>query len=159
MEYYDNLGFLVFGSRLSEYFIIEINKVYQEKEFSFDASWFPIFFILSKKNELSIVDISKDLQTSHSAVSQLIHNLRKKELVVLVQAKNDGRKQLVTLTKTGEQLLSDIQPIWQEISNTMESLAIENSLVAHLLPAITEIEMIFKEEALSKRITKQLKPK
>lgn len=155
MEFYDNLGYLVFGSRLrrlSEYFIAEINKVYQEKGIPFDASWFPIFYILSQNPKVSLVEISQQLQTSHSAVSQLITNLKKKGLVELVKAEDDGRKQLVTLNEKGKQLLAEIQPIWQQISICMDQLGQEEPLVAHLLPGISEIESLFKQECLSQRI-------
>src|SRR5690606_443698 len=129
MEFYDKLGYLVFGSclrRLSETFIAEINKVYQDKGIAFDASWFPVFYILSQNPKVSLVEISQCLQTSHSAVSQLINNLKKKGLVELVRAEDDGRKQLVTLNEKGNLLLAEIQPIWQQISVCMEALVQED---------------------------------
>ena len=53
MNFYEELGYLVLGSRmrrLSEAFLSEINKTYQSAGISFDASWFPVFYLLSKKS-------------------------------------------------------------------------------------------------------------
>jgi len=64
MNFYQQLGFLVFGSRLkrlSDTFINDINKVYKSYNIQFDASWFPVFYILSQKEEVSIKEISDDL--------------------------------------------------------------------------------------------------
>ena len=57
MSFYHDLGFLIFGSRLrrmSEYYISEINKVYKENGIDFDASWFPVFYLLSRKEEVNL---------------------------------------------------------------------------------------------------------
>lgn len=155
MEIYNSLGYLVFGSRLrrmSEYFIAEINKVYHEKEIDFDASWFPIFYILSENPKVSLVEISQQIQTSHSAVSQLINNLRKRGLVELVKAEDDGRKQLVTLNEKGVQLLAEIRPVWDQISICMKELSTEEPTIEQLIPGISSMEILFKNESLSNRI-------
>src|SRR5690606_41644183 len=68
------------GSRLrrvSEYFIAEVNKVYEYHGIEFEAGWFPLFFLLSTREELSIKAISATLSVSHSASSQLVSQDRK----------------------------------------------------------------------------------
>lgn len=162
MQFYQDLGFLIFGSRLkrlSEYYLSEINKIYQQKNIPFDAHWFPIFYLLSKNPSLSLVDIANQLQTSHSAVSQLINNLRKKKWVQLVRDENDGRKQLVTLTEEGTGLLKQIEPLWDEISQSIHPLIKEDQRIAHVLDGLTAMESLFKEESLSERILQnKIKP-
>jgi hypothetical protein len=47
MNFYENLVYLVFGSRLrrlSETFLADVNKIYQAQDITFDASWFPIYY-------------------------------------------------------------------------------------------------------------------
>ena len=49
MNFYQDLGFLVFGSRLKrlgDTFINDINRIYKDHKIPFDASWFPVFYIL-----------------------------------------------------------------------------------------------------------------
>ena len=62
---YQDLGFLILGSRLrrmSEYFLSEVNKVYQVVGVPFEASWFPLFFILAREKEVSIRQAADELQ-------------------------------------------------------------------------------------------------
>jgi hypothetical protein len=79
MNLYEGLGYLVLGSRLrrlSENFLSEINQAYQQAGIDFDASWFPVFYLLSKNDALSIKELSEQTEVSHPAASQLISNLK-----------------------------------------------------------------------------------
>lgn len=105
MSFYPSLGYLVFGSRLrrlSEYFLMEVNKVYEQAGIPFDASWFPVFYLLSKQQPLPMIDISEQLEISHSAVSQMVTSLKKKGLLKTTPCKEDGRRQLVAFSKKGK---------------------------------------------------------
>ena len=155
MDIYHALGPLILGSRLrrlSEYFIAEVNKVYQEQGINFDASWFPVFYLLSENPPVSIREISNTLQVSHSAVSQLISNLRRRNLVDSAVSGNDARRQVVRLSADGQELLHRIKPIWDAISSVFVQLQNQDKAITCLLPGITAMEEIFAEKALSTRI-------
>ncbi len=155
MDFYQSLGGLVLGSRLrrvSEYFIAEINKVYQHHGIEFEAGWFPLFYLLASEGQLSIKALSDTLSVSHSASSQLTYQLRKKGFVEISRSEVDGRKQLVSLTEKGRELLARIQPIWATISDAVQNMMDNNPATASLLPAITALEQEFDHEPLSQRI-------
>ena len=159
MEFYQQLGYLIFGSRLrrlSVYFIAEVNKVYQKEGIDFDASWFPIFYILSKQDNIALVDIASQLQTSHSAVSQLISSLDKKGYLELSRSDTDARRQLVRLSTAGKDLLQQIQSIWEAISKGMQELEANDPQIAGLLEGITAMEGTFQRQSLSDRIRSHL---
>lgn len=159
MDFYQSLGYLVLGSRMrriSEYFLAEVNKVYQDQQIAFEASWFPLFYILSEEKELSIREISNRIQVSHSAVSQLITNLRKKGLVASREAEEDGRVQLVKLTMHGVDLLEKIKPIWNSLQNSMEEIVNEGQNTISILDNLATIEKKFSEENLSQRMLSNL---
>lgn len=161
MEFYSQLGYLVFGSRLrrlSGYFLSEVNKIYHSQGIEFDASWFPVFYLLSKQPDVALVDIAAQLQTSHSAVSQLISSLNKKGLIHLSRSSEDGRKQLVSLSPDGEALLKQIQPIWEAIEKSMEELPSEDARIAPVLSSISAMESAFKKNTLSERVLKHIEP-
>lgn len=143
--------------RLSEYFLAEVNRVYQQEEIEFDAGWFPVFFILSKTSESSLRDIADRIQVSHSAVSQLINNLKKRNLVETSVSIDDRRVQLVRLTEKGKHLLREIQPIWQSLETAMHGIGWEDRDAAVLLNGLTAIENQFREVSLSERVQKELK--
>jgi DNA-binding MarR family transcriptional regulator len=159
MSFYPSLGYLVFGSRLrrlSEYFLMEVNKVYEQAGIPFDASWFPVFYLLSKQQPVPMIDISEQLEISHSAVSQMVTNLKKKGLLKTTPCKEDGRRQLVAFSKKGEELLQQIQPVWEAITEAMNELVMENKQSQQVLAAIAQIEQAVQQKPLSERIKQQL---
>ena len=159
MNFYQRLGFLVLGSRLrrlSESFLSGINRVYSAAGIEFDASWFPVFYLLNKNGQLSIKELSIQTEVSHPAASQLIKNLKAKKLVISAPCENDGRKQLIQLTRLGKQLLKEILPIWDAILKAMDELVDENPKCKPLIEAISLLENGFKDKSLSERISIQL---
>lgn len=160
MSFYASLGYLVFGSRLrrlSEYFLMEVNKVYEQAGIAFDASWFPVFYILSRQQNIPLIDIADQLEVSHSAVSQLITGLKKKGLVKTAPCPDDGRRQLVMLSKKGEELLQQVQPVWEAITEAMKELTEEHKQSRLLLEAVSQVENAVQETPLSMRILASMK--
>jgi DNA-binding MarR family transcriptional regulator len=159
MNFYESLGHLVLGSRLrrlSEAFLSEINKSYQAAGIEFDASWFPVFYLLSKNQSLSIKELSDTTGVSHPAASQLVTNLKSKKLLKTTTCTDDGRRQLVQLTKAGRALLEQILPVWEALSLTMEELVTAEAECQHLLPAIAALENTFRSVNLSEKISQKL---
>jgi DNA-binding MarR family transcriptional regulator len=160
MNFYEELGYLVLGSRmrrLSEAFLSEINKTYQTAGINFDASWFPVFYLLSKNESISIKDLSDTTGVSHPAASQLVANLKNKKLLKTTTSSTDGRLQLVQLTKTGRVLLEQIMPVWDALKLTMEELVHSDPESEHLLAALTAVEKSFRAASLSEKIGDKLK--
>jgi len=165
MNLYQSLGYLVLGSRLrrlSESFLAEINRAYQNEGIDFDASWFPVFYLLSKNDSLSIKELSEQMEVSHPAASQLISNLKSKNLVTSATCTDDGRRQLVQLTESGKELLTKILPIWDAILLAMNHLVINDPVCRNLLPSISALENAFKSvnlaDRISNKLTHELKP-
>ncbi|WP_295671564.1 MarR family transcriptional regulator [uncultured Mucilaginibacter sp.] len=159
MNLYQSLGYLVMGSRLrrlSESFLSEINRAYQNEGIDFDASWFPVFYLLSKNDALSIKELSEQTEVSHPAASQLITNLKNKNLVTSATCADDGRRQLVTLTDKGRELLGQIMPVWDAILAAMDDLITDNPACDYLLPAVGAMEKVFKQNSLAEKIGNKL---
>jgi DNA-binding MarR family transcriptional regulator len=159
MNFYESLGYLVLGSRLrrlSEAFLSEINKTYQAAGIDFDASWFPVFYLLSKNESLSIKELSDTTGVSHPAASQLVTNLKSKKLLKTTTSAEDGRRQLVQLTKAGHALLKRILPVWEALSLAMEDLVTADPECGHLLSEISALENKFRSISLSEKIGEKL---
>ncbi|WP_448698221.1 MarR family winged helix-turn-helix transcriptional regulator [Mucilaginibacter sp. AW1-3] len=159
MNLYQRLGYLVLGSRLrrlSESFISEIVRAYQQQGIAFEAAWFPVFYLLSERKQLSIKELSEETEVSHPAASQLIATLKKKGLVRVATSVQDGRKQLVALSPAGEKLLEQIKPVWAAIAAAMARMTAGEEDTAHLWNALTALEKTFQEYTLSELITKEL---
>ncbi|ASU32908.1 MarR family winged helix-turn-helix transcriptional regulator [Mucilaginibacter xinganensis] len=159
MNLYQSLGYLVLGSRLrrlSEGFLAEINRAYQIEGIDFDASWFPVFYLLSKNESLSIKELSAHTEVSHPAASQLITNLKNRKLVTSATCADDGRRQMVQLTDSGRELLAQILPVWDAILLAMDDVMANDAACQNLLPGITALENAFKSTSLSERISNKL---
>lgn len=160
MNFYSSLGFLVFGSRLrrmSEYFLMEVNKVYEQANIPFDASWFPVFYLLSHQQPMPLIDIAEQLEVSHSAISQMISSLKKKGLVETSPCLEDGRRQMASFTPEGTALLQRLQPVWKAITKAMTDLARENEQSQLLLEAISGVESSMQATPLSARIAQVMR--
>ncbi|TSD62668.1 winged helix-turn-helix transcriptional regulator [Inquilinus sp. KBS0705] len=159
MNLYQSLGYLVLGSRLrrmSETFLAEINRIYQNEGIDFDAGWFPVFYLLSKNDSLSIKELSEQTEVSHPAASQLITNLKNRKLVETSVCTDDGRRQLVQFTPKGRVLLEQILPVWDAISSGMNEMAESDPTIAELLPAISALENTFRTANLASRVSDKL---
>jgi DNA-binding MarR family transcriptional regulator len=160
MNFYQDLGFLVFGSRLKrlgDTFLNDVNRIYKSHGIAFDASWFPVFYLLSKRTEVSIREISDELRVSHSAISQLIRGLRQKGLIKSVVSKEDARHRTVTFTAKGQKLLSSILPVWDALQEAMAQLACENRQSGKILDALTAMENNLQSQTVYERVEKLLK--
>ena len=160
MNFYQQLGFLVFGSRLKrlgDTFIGDVNRIYKNHKIPFDASWFPVFYILSQKKEISIKEISDELNVSHSAISQLVGSLQQKGLIKCVVSKKDARQRAITFTARGEKLLQQIKPVWNALEKAMEQLTHENTQSKKILDALTALEKNIRDETVFERVEKFLK--
>lgn len=159
MNFYQQLGFLVFGSRLKrlgETFINDVNRIYKNHKIPFDASWFPVFYILSQKKEVSIKEISGELNVSHSAISQLVSSLQKKGLIQSVISKKDARHKAITFTAKGEKLLERIKPVWNALQKAMTELTDQNLHSKKILSALTGLEKSVQQKNLFERIEEHL---
>jgi DNA-binding MarR family transcriptional regulator len=159
MNLYQRLGFLVLGSRLrriSDSFLSEITRAYQNEGIEFDASWFPVFYLLAENDSLSIKELSEQTEVSHPAASQLITGLKNKGLVTTTTCADDGRKQLVTFTAKGRELLTRVQPVWDAILLSMQEVLSDEPQTRQLLAAITSLEKAFQTTPLSERIDRHL---
>jgi DNA-binding MarR family transcriptional regulator len=160
MNFYQQLGYLVFGSRLKrlgDTFLNDVNKIYKSQRIQFEAAWFPLFYILAEKGEVSIKEISDALNVSHSAISQMIASLQQKGLIKSVVSKNDARHKAITFTAKGQKLLAKIQPIWLGLQKTMEQLTHENTQSKRILDALTAMENDLQKESIFERVEKLLK--
>lgn len=156
---YQQLGFLAFGSRLrrlSEGFLSEINATYRALNIPFDASWFPVFYLLDQEGKVSIRDISDKAGVSHSAVSQLVSLLQDKGLVESVVSEVDARKKVLSFTAEGKKLLKRVKPVWTALEASLEDLSQENAALKQLLKTVLQLEKALETKPLSARIIQQI---
>lgn len=143
MAIYKSTGALMLGTRLrrlSDACLLEISKIYRSLGIEFEASWFPVFYLLNQHRSISISLLAEELEVSQSAVSQMILQLVKKNLIQVVRRNPDRRVRNVSLTESGKQLLAQVLPVWKEIQQVVESMMSADDDTLKLLSALEQFE-------------------
>ena len=160
MSFYSQIGELILGTRLkriSERFLVDISKIYKSQNIPFEPSWFSIFYLLDKNNQMSIGEISSKTDISQSGVSQMINVLMKKGMVQYAPNGHDKRVRLICFTELGFSTLQEIKPIWKSIKKSLQVTLSERENSAYLLPALDEFEDAIEEKSFYLRVTDDLK--
>lgn len=125
MSLYKKTGSLLFGTRLkrlSDNFFTDLSKIYTDQGIRFEASWFPVFYLLGSQKEVTISKIARELEITHPGASQIVTSLKKKGFVQIAPNEEDKRVRKVTLTNSGKKKLREIRPVWQALQETMHQL-------------------------------------
>lgn len=158
MNFYKELGVLIFGTwlkRLSSQFHQDVLRIYAHHGIKFELSWFPVFYLLNTKKEISITEVAKEIEVSHPAIIQVVNSLEKEELVFSIQDKNDLRRKCIRFTKKGQQMMNTLEPIWENMKEAMKEILSEGELTPSFLDALCELESISRKEGLYERYKKQ----
>ncbi len=160
MGFYEDTGILILGTRLkrlSERFLSEVSKIYEELEINFEPAWFPLIFLIYKKGPLTITKISDELKVSQSAVSQLASGLKKKGFIVFVPDKEDKRKKLVDFSSNGSDVVKQLIPVWAVVEKNMLEIICEGKNNSHIIDGFDELEKKLNRVSLSDSVINKLK--
>ncbi len=143
MSIYKNAGILFLGSRLkrlSDYFLSDLARIYQGAGISFEPSWFPIFYLLDTREDVTISSIAKQLEITHSGASQMVTSLKKKGVVEIFQVREDKRLKTVTFTPRGREKLKEIKPVWAALQESMDDLLTPGGQRSRVIGLLEELE-------------------
>lgn len=134
------------GERLSQ----DVSRVYKESELDFEAKWFLILELLSRKKTVSITDAAESLQISHPAVVQVVEQMLGNGLIRASVDSKDARKRLISLTVAGKHMHKKIGPILEVIKEENRKWLAAASF--DLLQLLAELERSLDERSMFKRI-------
>jgi len=122
----DKLGFLAGGSkfrRIYEKLQIGGDKVYKEHNVNFKSTWFPVYYVLSNsKLPQTIMEITNQIAFSHITVKNIVKELDREQLIIIIANPNDKRSKLISLSDKGHVLLKRLEPIWLSFSDTLKNV-------------------------------------
>lgn len=153
MPYIDKLGLLAFGSRLkrlSDTIMHNAVDIYKSLGYTFEAHWFAIFHLLANSEKpLTISDITMEIGFSHPAIIKITNSMIKEELLKESGDRHDNRKRLLSLTRKGKTLYSQLEPVWNIFEIITEELLRETD--PNMLKALDKIDLALKEFSLFDR--------
>jgi DNA-binding MarR family transcriptional regulator/GNAT superfamily N-acetyltransferase len=158
MDFYNNAGKMALGSRLrrlSEQLTEDAGQVYQMYNVSLHPKWFPVFHALSQGQDKTITAIAEEIGHSHPSVSTIIREMVKQGIVTEKKDKQDGRKNVVCLSKKGKEIINAIAPQYVDVTNAIEEALTQTR--HDLWKAIEEWEFLLKQKSLLRRVQEQKK--
>lgn len=142
--------------RLSERLLSDVAQIYRSAGIDFEAPWFPLFYLLKHKGAISVTDLAREVEITHSGASQMVTLLEKKGLVRCDADPSDKRIRIVSFTQKGEERLAQVQPVWKALSAATQGLLAEREHSAALLSAFDELEAGLDERGLHSRTMEDL---
>lgn len=158
MDFYAKTGKMAIGTRLrklGESITEDASQIYKIYDVQLQPRWFPVFYVLSQGNYMSITAIANEIRHSHVSVSQIVKEMKKNGLVVHKIDNTDGRKTLVGLSTKGKKQAEKIRDQYKDVDKAVESIFTQTS--HDLWKAIEEWEHLLEQKTLLKRVIEQKK--
>ena len=141
--------------RLSEQITKDAGHIYQLYQVGLQPRWFPVFYVLSHEDEMTITNIANSIGHTHVSVSQIVKSMVHKGLLAEKRDKHDGRKTVVSLTKKGRDEARKIQDQYKDVGQTVEMMFAQTT--HDLWKAMEEWEHLLEQKSLLKRVMEQKK--
>jgi predicted GNAT family N-acyltransferase/DNA-binding MarR family transcriptional regulator len=144
---------LVLGNllqRLNENLRKEAQQFYRSENIDFEPKWFPVIYVLSQKQAISVVELSQEIGYSHPTTISLLKELEKKELIGSTKDAKDERKRLITLTDKANKMICQLEPLWQIMTEALIELTHTDN---NLFKAINEVNQNLRTKNLFDRMT------
>ena len=146
------LGALAIGARmrrLTDMFSRDVAIIYKEHHLDFEAKYFVLFYLISQRDGIGIMEIADELSLTHPAIIQLAKELEKKGYVQSIKSPTDSRKRLLSLSKKGKAALPVFKKVWDKIQKLNNRLMQKQQ--NNLLKAIAEMEALLEEKSYYRR--------
>ena len=122
------LGYLAGATRfrrISEKMYIDGDKLYSDAGIKFRASWFSVYYVLSKTDApLKVTEIAGQIDFTHITVKNILRQLEGEGLVLIKSNLEDKRSKLVTLSPKGKRLKKELESLWVRISDALKDVFI-----------------------------------
>lgn len=157
-SFFDDLGKLGLGSRLrllTAKITEDAKKIYELYNIELEPKWFPVFYVLSECAEKTITKIAAQIGHSQPSVSKIIKEMSSKGLVLEKRTSEDGRRNVIKLSKKGLGLNEKIKQQYMDVIGAVESLSAQTK--NDLWKAIEEWEFLLQQKSLLQRVKEKRK--
>lgn len=158
MKLFEKTGKMAIGSRLrllTSKITDDSAVIYGLYNVDLTPKWFPVFFVLSENEALTITDIAQKISHSQPSVTKIVKEMTKAGLVKSNLKSADKRRNMVGLTAKGKALTEKVSLQYTDVESAIES--IENEATHHLWEAIAEWEFLLEQKSLLARVKEQKK--
>ena len=125
-------------------------EVYLLYGIPFEPRWFPVFYAVATQPGQHVGQIAERIGHTHAAVSPIVKELAKHQLVAVERGEADLRLSLVSLTQKGSTLWPALQEQTADVRQATEALLMETR--HNLWLAIGEMEYALSRQHLASRV-------
>ncbi|KAA0994188.1 GNAT family N-acetyltransferase [Dyadobacter sp. UC 10] len=158
MNIFKRTGKMALGSRLrmlTAKFTDDASSIYNLYNIDMQPKWFPVFYVLSERDDVTITEIATEIGHSQPSVSRIIREMAAKGLVIEGKDSADGRRNVVQLSAAGKEIIDKIQHQYEDVNNAVEELSAQANY--DLWKAIEEWEFLLEQKSLFQRVREQRK--
>ncbi|GJM13162.1 MAG: MarR family transcriptional regulator [Pseudohongiella sp.] len=112
MDFYSLAGQMALGTRLRQLgdtLMSDAEKIYAMYGVELDQRWFPVFYMLTTKDDAGVTELANDIGQSHPAVSQVVTGMMKAGIVTSEKCCEDARVSRIALTDKGRQIATRLE--------------------------------------------------
>ena len=156
-DFFEAAGKAAIGSRLrrlNDKVTEDAREIYNLFDIDMEPRWFPVFYTLSA-GDFTITEIAQRIGHSHPSVSKLVAEMVKYGLVKESKDKNDGRKNILSLSAKGKELNGKLKYQMEDVNKAVEEILANTR--HNLWEAIGEWEFMLEQKSLLRRVQEQKK--
>lgn len=153
MDFFDKVGPSALGSRLRHFTDIvtsQAAQIYGLYHVAIEPRWFPVFYTVASAPGRHVGEIAERIGQTHAAVSQVVKELIRHELVCVQRGEADQRRSVVALTEKGTALWPVLQQQVADVRQASEALLAETR--HNLWLALGEMEYALSQRSLTSRV-------
>jgi DNA-binding MarR family transcriptional regulator/GNAT superfamily N-acetyltransferase len=153
MNLFDELGATALTSRVrrfSDSLMAQAGEVYSLYQVPIEPRWFAVFYTVASRPGLPVGDIAQHIGQTQAAVSQVVKELVKHELVTVQRGVADQRRSEVTLSPKGAAVWPVLQQQLADVEQATATLLAETR--HNLWLAIGEVEYALARQGLASRV-------
>jgi len=158
MDFFERTGKVAIGSRLrmlTDKVTEDASQIYKLYDIDMQPKWFPVFYSLSQGEGKTITELAKAIGHSHPSVSKIISEMLQRGYVLEKKDKTDGRRNVVSLSKKGQEVAVKIQDQLIDVNAAIEELSAQTH--NKLWEAIGEWEFLLEQKTLLRRVMEKKK--
>lgn len=158
MKFFENAGVMAIGTRLrmlSEKMSEDAARIYDMYQVGLKPKWFPVFYVLSENEKMSITKIAQEIGHSHPSVSKIVREMVKDQIVAEKKDSKDGRKNNIVLTSKGQKIAKQILEQYHDVEKAVQSMLDQSR--HNMWQAIEEFEFLLEQKSMLERVRQEKK--
>lgn len=149
---------LAFASRLkriSEGLMRDVSRIYSELDFTFEARWFSLSYLLLRRKQIPVTTAATELGMTHPAINQIAAQMSKAGLLLSKKDRTDERKRILYLSAKGKVELKKLESLWDTIKTCNRELILDVN--KNLLSTLDRLEKKLSEKDMYERVMESIK--